>query len=80
MRAKHAAALREFKPAPTASMVENGLIDKRECTDVLCCLLFSMTMIAVLVMGVYGYVNGNVLKLIGPLDGVKNFCGVDTTG
>ena len=61
-------------------MVENGLEDKRECTDVFCCLLFFLMMVTVLVMGIYGYVNGEVAKLIGPLDGAKNFCGVDTSG
>ena len=38
--------------------LENGPLDNRSCTDVLCCLLFVAFLAAMLGCGIYGYFTG----------------------
>ena len=48
---------------------------KRGCNDVLCLLLFFAFLGSMGFLTFYGYQNGNVAKLIAPLDADNNFCG-----
>ncbi len=56
--------------------LENGPIDKRECRDVLCCLMF----IAAIVVGIYVFIrgvqNGDPNKLIALYDYDGQGCGM----
>ena len=48
--------------------LENGPLDNRSCTDVLCCLLFVAFLAAMLSCGIYGYFTGQPGKLLAPVD------------
>ena len=77
MRAKHGAAVGAFS-ATKYDGIEDGLLNRdRGCTDVLCCGVFSLTMIALLAIGIYGFSAGNVITLLAQLDGEGHFCGID---
>jgi len=58
----------------------NGSIVKdRGCTDVLCLGIFIAFLIAMGVVTYKGFTNGNVLKLLAPIDQNSLICGHDTT-
>lgn len=56
--------------------LENGPIDNRKCTDILFFLLFVASTIALIVMIIYGIVNGNPNTLMAPYDPDANGCGI----
>jgi len=47
----------------------------RRCTDVLCCLFFTVFLGGMLTATIYGYVSGNPWKLVAPVDGDGRICG-----
>lgn len=49
---------------------------ERKCTDILCLIVFIAYLGAMGFMTVYGFIKGDVDKLLAPLDGAGNFCGV----
>lgn len=51
----------------------------RRCTDLLCCLIFVAFIVYMGVETVYGYVNGNIDKLLAPIDGNGQICGFTDT-
>jgi hypothetical protein len=52
------------KQAPEdAAKLENGPIDKRGCTDILCCLLFIGNIVVMIYVAAYGVANGAPLLL-----------------
>ncbi|CAE7255361.1 slc44a5a [Symbiodinium sp. CCMP2456] len=53
------------------------LFRKRRCTDIPCCLLFVLALIALVAMLVYGAMYGNARKLNHGFDGRGRQCGVD---
>ena len=57
------------------SGVEDGLVKQRNVTDAGCCLCFLVFMLAMVGLGGYGFLTGNVVKLLAPLDGNNKFCG-----
>jgi hypothetical protein len=61
------------------SGIKDGLNTDRTCTDVLCLIVFAAFLFSMGFCTFYGYKNGNVNTLIAPLDGDKNFCGIDRT-
>ena len=74
---KHKAALDGFD-LKSKSQIRMGLVTERKCTDILCLFIFAASFVTMIGLTFYGLSKGNVLKLIGPVDGDHNICGVDT--
>ena len=53
-----------------------GPFAERRCTDMLCCTIFTLFLLGMAFLTGYGYVNGDPNKLISPIDGDGNICGV----
>jgi len=53
-------------------MVKEG----RSCTDILCLIIFLVFLGAMVVATDYGLENGNIQKLLAPIDGQGKFCGI----
>jgi solute carrier family 44 (choline transporter-like protein), member 2/4/5 len=68
-----------YKGEELPDELENGPIENRKCTDVLCCLIFIGFIIAWLVCGFYGFANGNPALLTYPYDCYGNQCGRPST-
>ena len=49
----------------------------RKCTDILCCMIFTATLVGMIVCSVIGYISGHPWKLIAPIDGANKICGYD---
>mmetsp|Transcript_4354 Transcript_4354/g.7346 ORF Transcript_4354/g.7346 Transcript_4354/m.7346 type:complete len:135 (+) Transcript_4354:103-507(+) len=47
----------------------------RHCTDVICCLLFSVFIVAMVGLSVYAFQTGDPVKLFTPYDSDGNQCG-----
>ena len=54
-----------------------GPFKERRMTDMLCCIFFLAFLTGMGFCTVFGYSNGKPGKLIAPIDGDKNICGVD---
>lgn len=57
---------------------QNGVVLVRGCTDCLCLLIFLAYLALMVVISFKGFINGNVYKLLAPLDRNHNFCGYGT--
>jgi len=56
---------------------EDGMNRKqRRCQDIICLIIYIAFVGAMIFGSVYGFIHGNVNKLLAPLDGAGNFCGV----
>ena len=53
-----------------------GPYSERRCTDILCCLFFTAFIVGMAVATGYGFMNGNPSKLVAPIGGDGNICGV----
>ncbi|ESO92820.1 hypothetical protein LOTGIDRAFT_120296 [Lottia gigantea] len=53
----------------------NGPIKNRSCTDVLCCLIFLIFVVGMVVCSALGYAHGDPTKLVYPTDSDGNLCG-----
>ena len=47
----------------------------RRCTDMVCCIIFSVAVGAMFFFSILGYINGEPWKLVAPIDGNNNICG-----
>ncbi|XP_028030024.1 CTL-like protein 2 isoform X2 [Bombyx mandarina] len=56
----------------------NGPIHNRSCTDVFWIILFLIFLGGWMYIGYYGYQNGNIEKLLAPMDSNGKRCGVDS--
>ncbi|XP_061746371.1 choline transporter-like protein 5-A [Nerophis ophidion] len=52
-----------------------GPVHKRRCTDVFCCLLFILVLIAYAGLGLVAWLHGDVRKLLRPANSFGEFCG-----
>lgn len=52
--------------------------ENRGCTNVFCLLIYFATLIGMVVLAVYGIKNGQVNKMIAPIDTDDHFCGTTT--
>ena len=50
---------------------------QRICQDIICLIVFVAYVGAMGYMTGYGYIHGDVKKLLAPLDGNENFCGIN---
>ena len=58
--------------------LENGPVENRGCTDIICCLLFLIFLIAWIVVFAYGLAKGDPSKLFIPYDEDRRGCGYDS--
>lgn len=65
-----------YKASDDPRFENGGFNRERKCTDLFCCILFIAFVCAMGYLTNYGLNNGNVTKLLAPLDGDDNFCGV----
>lgn len=52
------------------------IMEGRKCTDPICCGIFLIFVFAMFLITQYAFVNGNLKKLLAPMDGAARFCGV----
>jgi hypothetical protein len=50
---------------------------QRRCQDIICLLVFVSYVGAMGFMSVYGFIHGDVTKLLAPIDGNGDFCGIN---
>lgn len=55
----------------------NGPIKDRSCTDIICCILFILYVVGMVVLGIVAYIKGNPYKLLNSVDSEGNICGFD---
>ena len=53
-----------------------GPFSERRCTDIFCCMLFTAFLVGMGACTGYGYTHGNPDKLLSPIGGDGNICGV----
>ena len=53
-----------------------GPFKERRCTDIFCCLIFTLFLSGMGYCAAYGFMNGNPDKLLSPIDGDNKICGV----
>lgn len=56
-----------------------GIRQKRYCTDVLCCLIFSIFNGSIIYIGYWAFKNGNIYNIITPFDSYGNICGYNNS-
>lgn len=61
----------------TDTKISSGVVDDRSCTDLLCLLVFILFLGSMGFCTDYGIKNGDIDKMIAPIDGNGNFCGID---
>ena len=66
------------KTLPTEQL-KNGPIEDRGCTDIFCCLLFTVFLVVMVGIAGYGVTTGNPVLLITPFDKDGNGCGMNET-
>jgi len=66
----------EYKGKPLDQNLRYGVIENRSCTDFLCCLLFVMLWIGMILSASIGFKNGNPKKMLSPFDSAGNQCGL----
>lgn len=57
--------------------IGNGPIDKRSCTDIPCCLLFILSILAMIAIAASGFSKGTPVRLTYPYDSDGKSCGED---
>ena len=61
-----------------SSGIKDGIVMDRGCSDCLCTIIFLAFIGLMCYVTFYGISNGNIRKLMAPLDRNDNFCGIDT--
>lgn len=56
---------------------QNGPLppSRRECRDIFCCLLFTINIVAMVVLAIYSYTYGNTQNIFRATDNNQNICG-----
>ncbi|CAK7304598.1 Choline transporter-like protein 5 [Vulpes lagopus] len=52
-----------------------GPVAKRSCTDVLCCIIFILFIIAYILLGLVAWIHGDPRRVVYPTDSKGHFCG-----
>ncbi|XP_041370892.1 choline transporter-like protein 2 [Gigantopelta aegis] len=55
----------------------SGPVEKRSCTDIICCILFLVFVTGMVIISVLAYARGNPYRLIYPTDSNGDICGLD---
>lgn len=61
------------------SKLENGPVEDRGCTDVICCLIFVAFLIGWIIIFFFGVINGKPGQLLTPFDQFGNGCGYSSS-
>ncbi|XP_078143714.1 choline transporter-like protein 5-A [Centroberyx gerrardi] len=56
-----------------------GPVRRRSCTDVLCCLIFIIVILAYVALGIVAWLHGDPRKVLHPTDSYGQFCGQKET-
>ena len=59
---------------------QKGIKWERTCTDVICCLFFTVFLAAMVVLSVFAFRQGDPMKIVTPFDSVGNKCGSTNQG
>ena len=51
-----------------------GPVEKRECTDILCCVLFLLNLMTFIGVAIYGYIEGRPADLLGIYNDQNQMC------
>lgn len=65
----------DYKGEPLDDKLADGPAMNRGCTDCLCCIFFTVFVVAWFAIGFYGFANGDPLLLTYPFDSTGNQCG-----
>jgi hypothetical protein len=57
-----------------------GMKWERSCTDILCCLVFTVFLVVMVGLSFFAWTNGNPENIITPFDSVGNRCGAPNQG
>ena len=49
---------------------------QRSCQDIICLIIFLAYVGGMIFITIYGFAHGNITKLLAPIDGNSNFCGI----
>lgn len=69
--------LKEDYGEPTPRTYDNGPVDDRGCTDIICCIVFVVFIVAFLGISGYAFAKGNPKKVLAPYDPDHRACGLD---
>ena len=76
-REKYKEEIESFTVRENSKITDNGMNHNRGCTDFLCLLVFIGTVVAMCMVSIYCYRQGQFQKIISPVDKNGNFCGHD---
>ncbi|ELU15407.1 hypothetical protein CAPTEDRAFT_224558 [Capitella teleta] len=65
----------EFGEAHKYDPTFNGPIKNRSCTDVICCIMFLVFIVAFIIVGIWAFAMGDPRVLLYPSDSEGNICG-----
>ena len=74
--AKYGEAADEFNLKDLGYEEDGMIMEGRKCTDPICCGIFIVFVFAMFLIAQFGIKNGNIKKLLAPMDGAARFCGV----
>ena len=57
------------------NIAESPVTKPRRCTDLICCIIFTVVFVGMFVASIFGYIAGQPWKLVAPIDGDNNICG-----
>lgn len=60
---------------PTA--LQDWKKQERKCTDSICCIMFTTTIVFCVYFGIYGFMNSNIEQVLAPVDDKGRICGWD---
>jgi hypothetical protein len=63
--------------AAQSTVLLPNLDSRRSCTDIICCILLAILVIAMFIFGIYCWSTSNFSKLTTPYDGEGKGCGSD---
>ena len=56
------------EPEQIDNELQNGPMEKRECRDLICCILFIISLIAMIYLAILGKTNGQYSKMLAMYD------------
>jgi len=59
--------------------MKTGMVAERSCTDIPCLIVWVLFLFSLSAITAFGYLNGNMDKLLAPVDGDSNLCGIGET-
>ena len=66
---------KDYKGDKSSNLLKRGPLEERSCTDIICCVIFLLFIIGLLVISIIGFKKGDPLLLATPFDPDGNACG-----